>query len=712
MALSLPRCAPPHPPHQLASIRQQRLSTHRLRRAARAKHGSTESSSTVQVASTDHIKFPSTEPCCQIASLVMVPRMPARRPSRLRVKKGREDKIDSTDMEAAEWVSRTLPNNGVVEVDPLTISEQIRLADRTGSTSAQNLVAEPTTTSSEISGYYTPTGGFLRVPFGVPLAAGSAIVLAAMAVLVHSLSRQNSGAGATSNQSELEGKLSSGSFAGESIKPFTGHPATDDQSRGSRALKAPHSLTEDMKLPAEVLANTAGLSAGAAIVTTFDLQPGSVRRKLNHSSMPLPPSLSNAGPKHDTERRSEQSQASVWAAATPFFPPTNSQVPSSTPNPVSSWPEAKYKSVIPFFPSDRVATTSRHQNRSSLESVAPFFPDEDGNKRRNRSSSTNATPFDPKEQSNESHDRGLLENITPFFADEQHSNRESIPAMEAVTPFFPDERVDEHRNNSMLETVTPFFAYEHGGASAGSPHSKTSFKYENVTPFFPDDRVERSSNIEQPSSRPHYSGSKTSQFKEGFGSWDGESNGESRDSLAEAMSPDSVSNGGSISSEGKQVLAEMANRVWADDRHREFIEGTMKRSASERSDDVVSLEGEEALSLEQGFVPEVKVEIKLSPEELAILEERKAEEERENAKYRALQAAIPAVAIGAGALGSLAGVDGAFQMVGLTATASFISYDLIWANKRKVLLEELSRITDHKGFLRWLQKRKIVKTNC
>lgn len=32
-----------------------------------------------------------------------------------------------------------------------------------------------------------------------------------------------------------------------------------------------------------------------------------------------------------------------------------------------------------------------------------------------------------------------------------------------------------------------------------------------------------------------------------------------------------------------------------------------------------------------------------------------AEEERENAKYRALQAAIPAVAIGAGALGSLAG---------------------------------------------------------
>ena len=95
----------------------------------------------------------------------------------------------------------------------------------------------------------------------------------------------------------------------------------------------------------------------------------------------------------------------------------------------------------------------------------------------------------------------------------------------------------------------------------------------------------------------------------------------------------------------------------------------------------------------------------LSREELAL----QAEEERANAKYRALQAAFPALAIGAGAVGALAGVDGAFEMVGLTATASFVSYELLWANSRKALVEELTKITDHKQLFKFLQKRKIVK---
>lgn len=67
----------------------------------------------------------------------------------------------------------------------------------------------------------------------------------------------------------------------------------------------------------------------------------------------------------------------------------------------------------------------------------------------------------------------------------------------------------------------------------------------------------------------------------------------------------------------------MVNRVWVDDRYREFIEGIMKRLVLERSDDVVLLEGEEVFFLEQGFVLEVKVEIKLLFEEFVILEERK-----------------------------------------------------------------------------------------
>jgi hypothetical protein len=86
-----------------------------------------------------------------------------------------------------------------------------------------------------------------------------------------------------------------------------------------------------------------------------------------------------------------------------------------------------------------------------------------------------------------------------------------------------------------------------------------------------------------------------------------------------------------------------------------------------------------------------------------------AEERRNNAKYRALQAAFPAVAIGAGAVGALAGVDGALEMVGVTATASFISYELLWANTRDQLWEEINKITDHRKLFKFLKKRKIVQ---
>jgi hypothetical protein len=54
-------------------------------------------------------------------------------------------------------------------------------------------------------------------------------------------------------------------------------------------------------------------------------------------------------------------------------------------------------------------------------------------------------------------------------------------------------------------------------------------------------------------------------------------------------------------------------------------------------------------------------------------------------------------------------VDGALEMVGVTATASFISYELLWANTRDQLWEEINKITDHRKLFKFLKKRKIVQ---
>nr|XP_024386874.1 uncharacterized protein LOC112287751 isoform X2 [Physcomitrium patens] len=544
MALSLPRCPPPEPLHQLAGIRERKLSTHRLRRSTRAIHDSTETSS-MQLASTDHMKIPSTEPCCKISPLVIVPRKSARRSSRLRAKKSRGDvEVDSADIEAAEWVSRTLANNGVVEIDPLTITEQIRLAQKTGSTNAQNPVAS-LTTSSEVPNYFSPTGGLPKVPFGVALAAGSAVILAAVAVLVRILNTQGAaaGAGVVSNQTDSEGNRLRSSLAGE---PLNEDFASDQSSKGSSAP----ALMKDKRLAADVLASAAGLSPGAAILTPYDLQPGTVKAGLNRSSMPLPPTLSKAGLRSQTSGRNQQGETSTRDSATPFFSSDSSNVASSTPtSSVSRWLEGKYKSVSPFFPSDRVAAVTSYENASSSESVTPSFPDEQGSVPRYESLVENVPPFFPDEQGSEHRDRSL-ENATSFFPDEQGRHSDSGPSWEAVTPFFPDDQISKRQNGSSLDTVTPFFADEQGRDSAGASQLNTSFKYENVIPFFPDDRVERLG---------------PSQSGEQFGRWNGGSSGELRIFLTEA------------------------------------------------------------------------------------------EEERVNGQYQALQAAFPVVAIGAGALGALAG---------------------------------------------------------
>ena len=150
------------------------------RRSARAKHGATESTSKTQATSNDHIKIASTEPCCTISSLVMVPRKPTRRSSRLRAKKGREGAKTGTveDMEVAEWVNQVLANNGMVEVDPVTMAELS--GGKPDTTNTHHRIAS-LTTSSEVPDYFPPRGPahprFPRVPFEVAIAAGESILL-------------------------------------------------------------------------------------------------------------------------------------------------------------------------------------------------------------------------------------------------------------------------------------------------------------------------------------------------------------------------------------------------------------------------------------------------------------------------------------------------------------------------------------------------------
>jgi hypothetical protein len=382
--------------------------------------------------------------------------------------------------------------------------------------------------------------------------AGSAVALATMAAILNTVSNQRIGA-----------------------KP-------------SQSDSGASQVTKGKELPADVLASTA---AGAAILTAFDLQPGSVRTGVDYSSMPLPPSLSKNGPP-------PQEQQGKWDSVTPFFTSSRSSSPEATPKPAPSrWSEEKYKSVTPFFSSDRSAA-----NGSSLESVTPFFADE--------------------QQGSGSQEGASVESVTPFFADDRGREVKNGVSLEGVTPFFADEQQGSGSQNGVsLENVTPFFADEQQGRSSAGV-SQANGKYQSVTPFFPDDRGFR----EQQS-----------------GSGDGESTEAMRESLADAMSPDSAPKlpkmvnlrgetpvsspqftdpksvgdervfaavpedllSGPMQSEGKQMLADIANR--SQDQHREFIDSTPKdRLAS-------SFGGVEAPSVARD----------LTPEELALLEEIK-----------------------------------------------------------------------------------------
>lgn len=75
------------------------------------------------------------------------------------------------DMEAAEWVSRVLANNSMVEIDPMTIAEQIT-AERMENGNSSSPVAS-ITSSAESPEYFPPSGGgFPKIPYNVAVAAG------------------------------------------------------------------------------------------------------------------------------------------------------------------------------------------------------------------------------------------------------------------------------------------------------------------------------------------------------------------------------------------------------------------------------------------------------------------------------------------------------------------------------------------------------------
>eukprot|EP00249_Psilotum_nudum_P014883 c25048_g1_i1 orf=294-1820(+) len=72
------------------------------------------------------------------------------------------------------------------------------------------------------------------------------------------------------------------------------------------------------------------------------------------------------------------------------------------------------------------------------------------------------------------------------------------------------------------------------------------------------------------------------------------------------------------------------------------------------------------------------------------------------------QTALPTLVVGVGAVGSLTGVGRGLQVIGFAATLSLISCELLWAQTREQLWQDLKVISDRRKLLEFLKKRKIV----
>jgi hypothetical protein len=789
------------------------------------QEGSTSSegrSDTQLEVSIDHVKLPNKEPCCRNTPLVILPKKPYRRSSRLRVRKGRQYEVkveaeaDVVNAEAEEWVNRVLANNAMVEIDPMTVAEQIS-AEKLAANPSKGIQVASLTTSARVPDYFPPSnGGFPRISFAMAIAAGSAVVLAILVVLLQpGRKREVASASEVFNQSEnLEDAQLKGEFAGERVtKTMQKKSPAASAGKDGGGPRLPHReiIMGDNKFQpdddevAKIRLRGAESAAAAAILTTFDFQPNTLRSVLDYSSMPLPPSISKAGFKTDPHPQKASSPKSAT--------PSKNNASVTKPRPTS-----KYDSVTPFFPSDRSpVSSSSKDNIHAVETVTPFFADEQGTKsydtvtpffadevsqsstssesvsaatatEQGTKSYKNVTPFFPDEvsQSNTSsasvapisvdqQGKKSEEAVTPFFEDEVNRTSNSSDSValsdangqgtksydtvtpffpsdlspvskpspspsplgrsskyDSVTPFFPSDRPSVPKQHDLEESkeditpffhneqnmksddnVTPFFPSDLSPVSKASPSPSSldrSSKYDSVTPFFPSDRssVPKGHDLEVKDVTPFFPDEQKSKsydnvtpfFPSDLSPVSKASPSPSsldRSSKYDSVTPFFPSDRSSVP-KGHDLEAKDVTPFFPDEQKSKSYDNVTPFFADEinRADSGrLELEGQEEPSMPK----------ELSREELAL----QAEEERANAKFRALQAAFPALAIGAGAVGALAGVDGAFEMVGLTATASFVSYELLWANSRKALVEELTKITDHKKLFKFLQKRKIIK---
>ncbi|GBG82963.1 hypothetical protein CBR_g36489 [Chara braunii] len=115
--------------------------------------------------------------------------------------------------------------------------------------------------------------------------------------------------------------------------------------------------------------------------------------------------------------------------------------------------------------------------------------------------------------------------------------------------------------------------------------------------------------------------------------------------------------------------------------------------------------GEEILYTDLDLT-EVDEELRDALEEVAAAGDRFATARQDINKT--VKAALPAIIFGVGGLGALAGVAGVLQVVGLAATATVAS-QVVWADSREKLVQDLMEIKDHKSLMEFLRARKLVK---
>lgn len=74
-----------------------------------------------------------------------------------------------------------------------------------------------------------------------------------------------------------------------------------------------------------------------------------------------------------------------------------------------------------------------------------------------------------------------------------------------------------------------------------------------------------------------------------------------------------------------------------------------------------------------------------------------------------LGAAVPALAVTAGATMFASKWHDLLEVVGFAGLLSFVTYNLLWAERRRELWEEVSRLRDHRQLFQFLQRRNILR---